>query len=57
MIALSLVINLGAFVIARNFVSDLPAAAVGVAASTVIKYLSLDRLTFRRNREAAPDAG
>ena len=57
MIALSLVINLGAFIIARNFVSDLPAAAVGVAASTVIKYLSLDRLTFRRNREAAPDAG
>jgi putative flippase GtrA len=56
MIALSLVINLTAFVIARAFVADLPAAIVGVAASTVIKYLSLDRYTFTKtNRLFKPN--
>ena len=56
MIALSLVINLIAFIIARAFVSDLPAAAIGVAASTLIKYLSLDRYTFTKtNRLFKPN--
>jgi putative flippase GtrA len=56
MIALSLVINLAAFVIARAFVADLPAAVIGVAASTVVKYLSLDRYTFTKtNRLFKPN--
>ncbi len=46
-IALSLVLNFGAFLIARLFMPDLPAAVFGIAASTAVKFLSLDRLAFR----------
>ncbi|HEX5368300.1 MAG TPA: GtrA family protein [Dehalococcoidia bacterium] len=46
-IGLSLVLNFGAFVLARLFIGDLPAAVVGVALSTVVKFLSLDRVAFR----------
>jgi putative flippase GtrA len=46
-IALSLVLNFGVFLAARLFMSDLPAAVVGIGASTAIKFLSLDRLAFR----------
>lgn len=46
-IALSLVINVAAFVLAVQFMPDVAAAVVGLAASTVIKFLSLDRLVFR----------
>jgi putative flippase GtrA len=46
-IALSLVLNFGAFMIARLFMPDVPAAIFGVAASTLVKFLSLDRLAFR----------
>jgi putative flippase GtrA len=56
MIALSTVINLAAFILARAFVSDLPATMIAVAASTVIKYLSLDRYTFSKtNRLFKPN--
>jgi putative flippase GtrA len=50
MIALSLVLNLLAFVVARAFVPDLLAAVAGVAASTVVKYLSLDHYTFTNTK-------
>lgn len=46
-IAFSVVINFVAFVIAQLFVSDILATVIAVAASTVVKFLSLDRLTFR----------
>jgi putative flippase GtrA len=46
-LALSLVLNFGGFLIARLFVPDLPAAVFGVAVSTLVKFLSLDRLAFR----------
>lgn len=46
-IALSLVINVVAFALAEPFMPDIAAAMVGLAASTVIKFLSLDRLVFR----------
>jgi putative flippase GtrA len=46
-IALSLVLNFGGFLIARLFLPDLPAAIFGVAVSTLVKFLSLDRLAFR----------
>jgi putative flippase GtrA len=46
-IAASLVLNFAAFIVARLFMPDLPAAVVGIAASTVVKFLSLDRLAFR----------
>jgi putative flippase GtrA len=45
-IAFSLVLNFGAFVVARWFMGDLPAAVVGVGVSTVVKFFSLDRLAF-----------
>ena len=46
-IGLSLVLNFGAFVVARLFIGDLPAAVAGVALSTAVKFLSLDRVAFR----------
>jgi putative flippase GtrA len=53
-IALSLVINFGAFAIAQVFMPDFPAALIGISTSTLIKFLSLDRLAFR---EAQNNAG
>ena len=56
MIALSLVVNFLAFAVAQPFVSDLVATIAGVAASTLIKYLSLDRYTFSKtNRLFRPN--
>lgn len=46
-IAFSLVINFGAFLVAREFMPDIAAAVVGIGCSTLIKFLSLDRLAFR----------
>jgi putative flippase GtrA len=46
-LAFSLVLNFGGFLVARLFVPDLPAAIFGVAISTMVKFLSLDRLAFR----------
>jgi putative flippase GtrA len=46
-IALSLVLNVVAFAIAEPFMPAVAAALVGLAASTIIKFLSLDRLVFR----------
>ena len=47
-IALSLVINFGGFAVAQVFMPDLPAALIGIGSSTLIKFLSLDRLAFRQ---------
>jgi putative flippase GtrA len=47
-IALSLAINFGAFAVAQIFMPDLPAALIGIGSSTLIKFLSLDRLAFRQ---------
>lgn len=56
MIALSLVINFVGFALAQPFMPDLAATVVAVAASTVIKYLSLDRYTFTKtNRLFKPN--
>jgi putative flippase GtrA len=56
MIALSLVINFIGFALAQPFMPDLAATIVAVAASTVIKYLSLDRYTFTKtNRLFKPN--
>jgi putative flippase GtrA len=46
-IAVSLVVNMGAFVVAQLFLPDIAAAIVGVGSSTAIKFFSLDRLAFR----------
>ena len=46
-IALSLVLNFGGFLVAQVFLPDLPAAICGVGVSTLVKFLSLDRLAFR----------
>jgi putative flippase GtrA len=46
-IALSIVINMGVFVVAHLAMPDLVAAALAIALSTVVKFLSLDRLAFR----------
>ena len=53
-IAASIGINMGSFVVARLFVPDLAAAFVGIGCSTVVKFLSLDRLAFRD--EVSPPA-
>jgi putative flippase GtrA len=50
-IALSLVVNFLAFVIAREFMADLPAAVIGVGSSTALKFLSLDKLAFKSAEE------
>jgi putative flippase GtrA len=52
-IALSLVVNFGAFLVAQIFVPDLLAAVVGVGASTALKFLSLDKLAFKPADEVA----
>ena len=51
-IAFSLVVNMGAFVVAQLFLPDIFAALVGVGSSTAIKFLSLDRLAFRPSAES-----
>lgn len=46
-IALSLVVNMGAFVVAQLFLPDIVAAIIGVGSSTALKFFSLDRVAFR----------
>jgi putative flippase GtrA len=46
-IAFSLVINFAVFVVAQFFVPDIVAMLMGIGASTLVKFLSLDRLAFR----------
>jgi putative flippase GtrA len=48
-VGLSLVLNFGGFLIAHLFMPDLPAAIFGIAVSTMLKFLSLDRLAFRQS--------
>jgi putative flippase GtrA len=52
-IALSLVVNFLAFVVAQMFMADILAALIGVGFSTALKFLSLDRLAFRPAAEEA----
>lgn len=52
-IALSLVLNVIGFAVAEPFMPLFAAALVGLAVSTVVKYVSLDRLVFRTSRHAA----
>jgi putative flippase GtrA len=49
-IALSLVVNFGVFLVAHLFVADILAVMLGIASSTAIKFVSLDRLAFRPGR-------
>jgi putative flippase GtrA len=51
-IALSLVINFGVFVVAQLFLPALVAVLIGIACSTAIKFVSLDRFAFRPSRTA-----
>ena len=53
-IAVSLVLNMGAFVVAQLFIPDVLAAVVGVLASTAVKFLSLDKLAFRPAQTTEP---
>jgi putative flippase GtrA len=53
-IALSLALNLGTFAIAQAFVPDLLAGILAIATSTLVKFVSLDRLTFRREVALLP---
>ena len=46
-IGVSLIINFVAFAVAQMVMPDLLAAVVGVGASTLAKFLSLDRLAFK----------
>jgi putative flippase GtrA len=48
-IALSLALNLGTFAIAQTLIADLLAGVVAIATSTLVKFVSLDRLTFRQD--------
>jgi putative flippase GtrA len=52
-IAVSLVVNFLAFVVAQMFMADVLAALVGVGFSTALKFLSLDKLAFRPAEEVA----
>ena len=55
-IALSLVVNFVAFLVAQMFMTDILAAVVGVSASTALKFLSLDRLAFKPAEEHSTPA-
>ena len=50
MIAVSLVVNYIAFVLAEPYLGYLGASLAALAASTVIKFFSLDRLVFKPSR-------
>jgi putative flippase GtrA len=54
-IAVSLVVNFVVFAAAQLVMPDLLAAVAGVGASTLVKFLSLDRLAFK-DRITAPAA-
>lgn len=49
-IAVSLVVNFGAFVVAHLFMPDVLAVMVGIVSSTAIKFISLERYAFRPNQ-------
>lgn len=46
-IALSLGMNLAAFIVFQRFLPEILAAVAGLGASTIVKFVSLDRLAFR----------
>jgi putative flippase GtrA len=46
-IALSLGMNLAAFIVFERFLPEILAAVAGLGASTIVKFFSLDRLAFR----------
>jgi putative flippase GtrA len=49
-IAVSLVVNFGAFVVAHLFLPDVIAVMIGIGSSTAIKFVSLERYAFRPNQ-------
>jgi putative flippase GtrA len=51
-IAVSLVVNFGVFVVAHLFLPAVIAVMIGIASSTAIKFVSLDRFAFRPSRTA-----
>jgi len=51
-IALSLIVNFSVFVVAQLFLPALVAVLIGIASSTAIKFVSLDRFAFRPGRTA-----
>ncbi len=51
-IALSLLVNFGVFVLAHLFLPAIIAVLIGIASSTAIKFVSLDRFAFRPSRTA-----
>jgi dolichol-phosphate mannosyltransferase len=53
--AASIAVNMAAFIVARLFMPDIAAAIVGLAISTVVKFMSLDRLAFKDAQTARSD--
>ena len=51
-IAVSLVVNFSVFVVAQLFLPPVVAVLAGIACSTAIKFVSLDRFAFRPTRVA-----
>jgi putative flippase GtrA len=51
-IALSLVVNFGVFLVAHLFLPAVIAVLIGVASSTAIKFISLERFAFRSGETA-----
>ena len=51
-IALSLLVNFGVFLLAHLFLPAIIAVLIGIASSTAIKFVSLDRFAFRPSRTA-----
>jgi putative flippase GtrA len=53
--AASIAVNMAVFIVARLFMPDIAAAIVGLAISTVVKFMSLDRLAFKDAQAARSD--
>jgi putative flippase GtrA len=49
-IAVSLIVNFSVFVVAQLFLPAVIAVMIGIASSTAIKFISLDRFAFRPSR-------
>ncbi len=46
-IALSIALNYGIFLVARGYMGDIIATLVAIGGSTLVKFVSLDRLAFK----------
>lgn len=54
-VAASIGVNMVAFIVVRLFLPDIGAALVGIALSTGVKFMSLDRLAFKEAGAARSD--